>query len=161
MFNTAKKMAATAIASALVAASVLPAEAMPIVKAPAGDSSNVQTVQYHGGPNYRRYDGRGHGKRYNNGYNNHYHGHRPPPGPPPRRDYGWDGDNWVPLAILGAGALIIGGAVAAGNNAPRQVSGLNPKHYAWCEQRYRSYRPSDNSFQPYHGPREQCLSPYY
>ncbi|MGV3652562.1 MAG: BA14K family protein, partial [Devosia sp.] len=26
--------------------------------------------------------------------------------------------------------------------------------------RYRSYRASDNTFQPYNGPRQQCVSPY-
>jgi len=34
------------------------------------------------------------------------------------------------------------------------------RHLAWCYDRYRSYRLSDNSFQPYHGPRRECLSPY-
>ena len=28
----------------------------------------------------------------------------------------------------------------------------------WCSARYRSYRASDNSFQPYRGPRKQCWS---
>ena len=30
----------------------------------------------------------------------------------------------------------------------------------WCAERYRSYRPSDNTFQPIRGPRRQCVSPY-
>lgn len=34
-------------------------------------------------------------------------------------------------------------------------------HEAWCQARYRSYRAYDNSFQPYSGPRRECLSPYY
>ncbi|MEM6464536.1 MAG: BA14K family protein [Pseudomonadota bacterium] len=33
-------------------------------------------------------------------------------------------------------------------------------HYNYCFNRYRSYRASDNSFQPYHGPRKPCRSPY-
>jgi hypothetical protein len=33
-------------------------------------------------------------------------------------------------------------------------------HVEWCYDRYRSYRASDNTFQPYSGPREQCYSPY-
>ena len=33
-------------------------------------------------------------------------------------------------------------------------------HYRYCNRRYRSYRVSDNSFQPYHGPRKACRSPY-
>ncbi len=34
-------------------------------------------------------------------------------------------------------------------------------HINWCYNRYRSYRAYDNTFQPYHGPRRQCISPYY
>ena len=34
-------------------------------------------------------------------------------------------------------------------------------HVDWCYDRYRSYRHWDNTFQPYHGPRRQCVSPYY
>ncbi|MFZ2101391.1 MAG: BA14K family protein [Oricola sp.] len=37
---------------------------------------------------------------------------------------------------------------------------LTTQHYRWCENRYRSYRQSDNTFQPYNGPRRQCVSPY-
>ncbi|WHO75046.1 BA14K family protein [Rhizobium sp. BT03] len=33
-------------------------------------------------------------------------------------------------------------------------------HEAWCYARYRSYRAYDNTFQPYHGPRRQCIGPY-
>jgi hypothetical protein len=39
--------------------------------------------------------------------------------------------------------------------------GGSDAHVAWCYQRYRSYRASDNSFQPYNGPRRECYSPYY
>ena len=64
---------------------------------------------------------------------------------------------------FGAGA-IIGGAIAAQPRyyepAPAQ-SGINPSHVAWCENRYRSYRAYDNTFQPYNGSRQQCYSPYY
>ena len=45
--------------------------------------------------------------------------------------------------------------------APRPaVRGLGRAHYNWCRNRYRSYRPGDNTFQPYHGPRRPCISPY-
>ncbi|WP_428697880.1 BA14K family protein [Stappia sp.] len=45
--------------------------------------------------------------------------------------------------------------------APRpRVRGLGRAHYNWCSRRYRSYRPGDNSFQPYNGPRRACISPY-
>lgn len=38
---------------------------------------------------------------------------------------------------------------------------LSRAHVRWCYNRYRSYRASDNTFQPYHGPRRSCRSPYY
>ena len=34
------------------------------------------------------------------------------------------------------------------------------RHVDWCYDRYRSYRESDNTFQPYNGPRRECISPY-
>ncbi|MFC5036907.1 BA14K family protein [Tianweitania sediminis] len=37
---------------------------------------------------------------------------------------------------------------------------LSAAHVRWCHARYRSYRSSDNTFQPYNGPRRQCYSPY-
>ena len=33
-------------------------------------------------------------------------------------------------------------------------------HVAWCARRYRSYDAHTNTFQPYHGPRRACRSPY-
>jgi len=58
----------------------------------------------------------------------------------------------------GAGA-IIGGAVSQPRpvyRAPR----MSNAHVQWCYNRYKSYRSSDNTFQPYNGPRRQCYSPY-
>jgi len=43
---------------------------------------------------------------------------------------------------------------------PRRVHRLPASHVRWCHNRYRSYRASDNTFQPYNGPRRQCRSPY-
>ncbi|OXT01558.1 hypothetical protein B7H23_00840 [Notoacmeibacter marinus] len=42
----------------------------------------------------------------------------------------------------------------------RYSDGFSRAHYRWCHNRYRSYRSYDNTFQPYHGPRRQCYSPY-
>jgi hypothetical protein len=36
----------------------------------------------------------------------------------------------------------------------------NRAHVEWCFDRYRSYRASDNTWQPYTGSRRQCRSPY-
>jgi hypothetical protein len=43
---------------------------------------------------------------------------------------------------------------------PAPVYRLSSAHVAWCHARYRSYRSSDNSWQPYSGPRRSCVSPY-
>lgn len=38
--------------------------------------------------------------------------------------------------------------------------GLSRRHVAYCARKYRSYRVSDNTFQPYRGPRRACRSRY-
>ncbi|MFC6486905.1 BA14K family protein [Nitratireductor sp. GCM10026969] len=43
---------------------------------------------------------------------------------------------------------------------PAPAYRLSRAHVGWCYDRYRSYRASDNTFQPYNGPRRQCVSPY-
>ncbi len=44
--------------------------------------------------------------------------------------------------------------------APVPVSATTTAHVQWCAQRYRSYRPQDNSYTPYSGGARQCVSPY-
>lgn len=102
----------------------------------------------HGGPNWNRPPNRP-------GYWNGHHGYRDPRPGYRRGSDGW----WYPLAAFGVGALI-GGAIA---NQPREVAppSLSRDHLRWCEDRYRSYRASDNTFQPNEGPRRACVSPYY
>ncbi|GEO84094.1 MULTISPECIES: BA14K family protein [Alphaproteobacteria] len=133
-----KRLAALVLASAVVLTSFVPSQAAmplpaPVIKAP----SDVTNVDYRRPPRYYRgYRGSLHrrpGYRYHNGY-------------------------WFPLAAFAAGA-IIGGAIAT-PTAPR-AAGINPKHYQWCANRYRSYDAYSNTFQPYHGPRQRCYSPYY
>ena len=34
------------------------------------------------------------------------------------------------------------------------------RHHAWCAGKYRSYHRSSGTYQPYHGPRRRCNSPY-
>lgn len=43
---------------------------------------------------------------------------------------------------------------------PAPAYRLSSAHVRWCYDRYRSYRASDNTFQPYNGPRRACISPY-
>lgn len=69
--------------------------------------------------------------------------------------------------FYGSGAFLgFGLGVPAYNyyyNEPRRyyrTNRLSGAHVQWCYDRYRSYRAYDNTFQPYHGPRQQCYSPY-
>lgn len=39
--------------------------------------------------------------------------------------------------------------------------GKLPRHVNWCHGRYKTYRAQDNTYQPYSGPRQPCLSPYF
>ena len=71
------------------------------------------------------------------------------------------------LAAGIVGGLIVGGIIANSARrgpvyaAPAPVyRGYGPRHHDWCYARYRSYRASDGTFQPYHGPRKRCNSPY-
>lgn len=43
---------------------------------------------------------------------------------------------------------------------PRRVYRLSSAHVAWCERRWKSYHAWDNTYQPKHGKRRQCVSPY-
>ncbi|MBW9065891.1 BA14K family protein [Rhizobium herbae] len=49
---------------------------------------------------------------------------------------------------------LVTGAVEGPTDADRQAA------LEWCRNRYRSYRPADNSYQPYHGPRRPCQPPF-
>lgn len=59
---------------------------------------------------------------------------------------------WFPQSAFSFGFSVGGDRDRGGSNWSR--------HVAWCEDHYRSYRASDNTFQPYHGPRQECRSPY-
>lgn len=79
-----------------------------------------------------------------------------------RPGYRRHGDFWFPAAAFLAGALVTG---AIANSGPRYAPGARyvqggSAHVRWCYGRYRSYRASDNTFQPYNGYRQQCVSPY-
>lgn len=140
MTNMIKRWAALALASAVVLASFVPGQAAmplpaPVVKGPT-DVTKVDHDRRHYYRGHRGYRHHRPGYRYHNGY-------------------------WFPLAAFATGA-IIGGALAAppAPRAPR-AAGINPRHYQWCANRYRSYDAYSNTFQPYHGPRQRCYSPYY
>jgi hypothetical protein len=154
------KIAVILLAALTGFSGVIPAQAMPINRPAitAGETTDVQQVQD------RYYLRRNQG--WNNGWNNNgaYH-QRDGRGGWYRNDGGRYNDRgWRRNdrrnnagAIIGgfAAGAIIGGALAA---QPRQYSGNS--NTQWCYNRYRSYRAYDNTFQPNHGPRRQCYSPY-
>ena len=72
-------------------------------------------------------------------------------------------------ALAGVAAtVLLGGAVASALHLDGQDevidAGVQPlaarnDHVAYCSARYKTYRASDNTFQPNHGPRRACVSP--
>ncbi|WP_246730285.1 BA14K family protein [Nitratireductor mangrovi] len=175
-----KSWLAGGVALAIAGSSIVPAQAASMNFAPRAPESAVTTVQgpdafirrHRGGRNFdgrdfrrdrrefrrefrrdRREARRDHRRLHRRGDHFYLNGHRGyrhrRPG---YREYdGW----WFPAAAFIAGAIITG----AINDGPRTQ--LNEAHVDWCFDRYRSYRLRDNSFQPYEGPRRQCISPYY
>jgi hypothetical protein len=73
-----------------------------------------------------------------------------------RPGYRRHGDRWFPAAAFLGGA-ILGNVLGA---QPRVRYRASNAHVEWCQSRYRSYRLSDDTFQPYNGPRRRCNSPY-
>ena len=71
-----------------------------------------------------------------------------------RRGYRQYNGFWFPAAAF-FGAVIISQAL----DGRRVGNGYNA-HVEWCLNRYRSYRISSNTFQPYNGGRRICYSPY-
>ncbi|UVK45500.1 BA14K family protein [Mesorhizobium sp. AR07] len=105
--------------------------------------------QFHGN---RNFGGRNFARNNNGGvYWNGHRGYREY-----HRGYRRHGDNWFPLAAFATGALITGAII---NNENNRVYEGN-SHVQWCYDHYRSYRSSDNTFQPNYGPRQECRSPY-
>lgn len=142
-------MLAATLSVSFAAAEVVPANAEPTyVPQGQGLSSDVQLVQYEPwrrrnfNRNFAPDDGRY--WRGHRGYREY------------RRGYRRHGDYWFPLAAFATGALVTGAII---NNQHRVYRG-GDAHMQWCYDRYRSYRASDNTFQPNYGPRRQCNSPY-
>lgn len=159
-----KKLVAILLSVTASISSIAPAEAFPMpgARTPVDNGTayqdNVVTIAEHGtrfgscsdgrcngyrGHGYGHWNGNWHdnGNWHGNGRDYSYHrGHY----------YGYHDHNDVG-AVLGGLAVgaIIGGALAQ----PRYSGG---SHAEWCYSRYRSYRASDNTYQPTYGPRRQC-----
>lgn len=172
-----RMLATISLSLATAFSGIVPAQAYPIFSGPKIVSSDVQQVRdrrwyRHSGRNWdrgrhwngNRYAWRGDRYRYGGGYRGGYRpyygggygGYRY--GPYYGGYYrGYDDDFGAVIGGLAAGA-IIGGLVAQPRYAPRYYGGNT--HVSWCYARYRSYRAFDDTFQPYYGPRRQCVSPY-
>jgi hypothetical protein len=145
-----KKLAIMALALMTSLGSVAPAGAF--------DVNNPRGKEYDAlsgtpaGPN-QRYSGRcGPYRNCNGDRNNYRYSDRERYRYDDRRDYRRHSDNTG--AIIGglAAGAIIGGVIAS---QPRARSG--DSHVDYCYNRYRSYRASDNTYQPNSGPRRQCV----
>ncbi len=81
-----------------------------------------------------------------------------PPRPPMPRNAGPSG------TYVGKGGVLhyeTGGAPA--DRAGRQAgpnTGPSASHIRWCQNRYSSYRLSDDTYQPLAGPRTSCNAPF-
>ena len=156
---------ATTLAASFAFATIVPVDAAPVfVPRTQAAQSDVQPVQYRPwrkmGRNRvdrrfdrridRRVDRRADDRFYRSGGLNYYNGYRGYRDSRPgyRRYNDW----WLPADAFVAGALVTG----AINSASRS----GDSHVSWCYDRYRSYRASDNTYQPLNGPRRQCYSPY-
>lgn len=154
-----KKFFTTTCAAALTVVTLGTASA-PVLAAPLSKlnietqkaTSDLVQVQYRRRDNDRRHrNDRGFHRRGGKPYYNGHRGYRKP-----RRGYRQHNGFWFPRDAFAA--TIIGGVLGTmmQNDRPRYS-----RHVAWCNDHYRSYRASDNTFQPYHGPRRQCISPYH
>lgn len=147
MNKIATGLLATTLSVSFAAAAIVPADAAQIFVPQAPSAPNVQAVDYRPWMRHRNFRV----SRNDGMYWNGHRGYREY-----RRGYRRHGDYWFPLAAFATGALITGAIVNSQNN--RVYRGNS--HVQWCYDRYRSYRASDNTFQPYNGPRQQCYSPY-
>ncbi|MBB5702749.1 hypothetical protein FHS76_002638 [Ochrobactrum daejeonense] len=162
--NTFKKMMVGLVGASFLIGAMVPVSAAPIVPdAPTATNENIQNVRdrHRGSRHWGGYrpgprPGWGHRPyRHRPGYWNGHRGYRYYRPGYRRYNDGW----WYPLAAFGAGA-IVGGALAAPARPVYRAPAYSNAHVQWCYNRYRSYRASDNTFQPYNGPRQQCYSPY-
>lgn len=135
-----------------------PAVAAPIAIAPVASpaADMVETVQYR----HREYRKRPHFKHRRGFYRDRnrafYNGHRGYRHH--RRGYRRHNGYYFPKSAF---SIYIGPPRVI-RRAPSRpyIANVGTLHVNWCQSKYRSYRPSDNTFQPYHGPRKRCRSPY-
>ncbi|WP_175868651.1 BA14K family protein [Bartonella gabonensis] len=97
------------------------------------------------------------GRRELNGFKGYHHY---------RRGYVKYKDNWwyPEAAFITLSHLSTKGAslkVISSERLEKKEPWMLKQHIESCRARYRSYNKNDNSFQPFHGPRKQCLSHFF
>jgi len=137
-----KHFSAATLSAVMALTSIMPVQASSVFVG--GYPVPIEKVQYRWGGDDRPGHWRGH-----RGYREYRPGYR-------RHSDGW----WYPLAVFGLGAAIIG-SMANQRPAPQVGAALPVSHVRWCQGRYRSYDAYSNTFQPYNGPRQVCVSPYW
>ncbi|KJS15570.1 MAG: transmembrane protein [Hoeflea sp. BRH_c9] len=143
-----KTAISTLVSASFCLAMIMPASAAPLQKPIVEIAGSSDVVQVHD-PRSGFY------RDKNRVYYNGHPGYRQP-----RTGYRRYNGYWFPPAAFALGA-IIGGAITQGNSGNVRPGYINPQHVNWCHNKYRSYDARTNSFQPYHGPRRECRSPYY
>ena len=134
MFTIARSITAAGFGFLLAAGAVMPANAitMPALTVPAAEQPEIIQVRDHG-------HGHGHHHHHNRwGSGHRLHGSD--------SYYDDDSDSGVLFKSFVTGTLF---------NSQRSQSYYG-SHARDCASRYRSYRPSDNTYQPSHGPRQLC-----
>ena len=137
----------TLVSASFCLAVISPAAAAPVMmQKPAIQMSGVTDIVpvRHNSRGFYRYNNRG----YYNGHRGHRHR---------RPGYRHFNGFWFPPSAFSFGIII---------EEPRRGRYIrpgytNPQHVRWCHRKYRSYDRRSNTFQPYHGPRRECRSPYY
>jgi hypothetical protein len=165
-----KAVSISVLSAILAILEVNPVEAVPIQTVLPPEYSDLLQAQYRRPPSSRpntlrpsrptsrpSRNSRPSASRHSRPINWHgYHGSRSRRPGYRRRNDGW----WFPAAAFTTG-VVIGAAANQSRPVYRSSSpSRNSRHVSWCMNRFRSYRASDNTFQPYSGPRRQCSSPY-
>jgi hypothetical protein len=138
---------ALALSGALAISSIVPAAAMPVVQPQVNRSGDVETVAAHHSRTWIRHHNHGWRGHYVRGGHHYWHGHRGYRNY--HRGYRRYHGFWFPPAAFAAG-VVIGTTVHHRRGSA---------HVRWCRNHYISYRASDDTYQPYHGPRRRCVSP--
>jgi hypothetical protein len=149
-----KKLSTFALAATLaittLGATTMAATSQDILIGPAGPRVYQQQVY----PAWQ-YQQQRNDYAYWNGHRGYY---QQRPGYRQHNGYWYPPEAFAATVIGGVVGGIIGNAIA--NQGGGRGYSVAANHVDWCESRYRSYRASDNTFQPYNGPRQQCVSPY-